>query len=251
MVKRWNARGLHQPYASALNQGWTQGHRCLGSCIFPCWMRSLRYWKRGLCWYWNVLCSLHLPKILTTTTIMSARSSFSLKTCLLKKMKRHIKKNNPKLHSRKSDFRKKTKNMQIRKTEKNATENAKNDLFFSARCLLSFCMVLICFPCFYIFSGKNTTKKHGPFLLFVVLCFFELFFLHLFFVCFCFLCFPIACVLHLLGDPVLHLLFSNSSFFAVCLLFFSSAFFLRIILSGWHKTATSIQLTLPNRYCTL
>ena len=197
MVKRWNARGLHQPYASALNQGWTQGHRCLGSCIFPCWIRSLRYWKRGLCWYWNVLCSLHLPKILTTTTIMSARSSFSLKNMPFEKMKRNtFKKNNPKLHSRKSDFRKKTKNMQIRKTEKNATENAKNDLFFSARCLLSFCMVLICFPCFYIFSGKNTTKKTRPFfccLLFCVfsncffcICFFRLLLFFVFSNCMCF-----------------------------------------------------------------
>ena len=161
---------------------------------------------------------------------MSARSSFSLKTCLLKKIRRNIKRNNPKMHSRKSDVRKNEKHANT-KSKKNATENAKNDLFF----LLVVCFLFACFLIFSLFLHVfffRKKKKHNPFLFFLFFvvfgcfcCFWIVFFCICFFVCFSFLRFPIACVLHLLGDPVLHLFFSNSSFFAVCLLFFSSAVF--------------------------
>ena len=164
---------------------------------------------------------------------MSARSSFSLKTCLLKKMKRHIKKNNPKLHSRKSDFRKKNEKHANTKNRKKCNGKCKERLVFFCSLFAFFLHGFDLFPLFLHFFRKKHNKKNTALFCCLLFCVFSnCFFCICFFVCFCFLCFPIACVLHLLGDPVLHLLFSNSSFFAVCLLFFSSAFFLRIILSG-------------------
>ena len=145
--------------------------------------------------------------------------------------------------------------MQIRKAKKMQRKMQRTTCFF----LLVVCFLFAClfdvfsvFACFFSEKKKTTTKAQPFFVFLLFFVFFELFFFHLFFSCaFLFLRFPIACVLHLLGDPVLHLFFPIPLFLLFVCHFFQLRFCLRIILSGWHKTATSIQLTLPNRYCTL
>ena len=121
------------------------------------------------------------------------------------KIKQQISK--PKMHSRKSDFRKKQKKANT-KSKKNATENAKNKLlvccFFFAFFLLFFCFIFafcLLFFCFFFRKKKQKKRKHMV-LLFVCFVFF-------------FLLFPIACFLHVLFC-LLSFCFFQLLFFCIC-----------------------------------
>ena len=152
------------------------------------------------------------------------------------KIKQQISK--PKMHSRKSDFRKKQKESKYEKQKK-----------CNRKCKEQVAFLLLFFP-----KKMQKKKRKTMFLLFVCLfffcfffCFFQLLFLCIcFFVCF-FFAFPIPFFFFAyVRRPSFTFAFSIA-FFLLCSFLFFKLIFFRIILNGGHKTKPSSWNPSPKR----